>query len=371
MRRPPKYTRGFIDRHGKARWYFRREGRGQVPLPGLPWSPEFMAAYEDAMNGETLPRAEIGADRTKPGTFDALIVRFYSSGTFRDWSTETQRTRRNVIERFRAATAPGAKVNNGRCRVAHLMPKHIEAMMAEKAATPFAARNFRKTLRALMRFAITEQMRKDDPTDGVKMPKAKTDGYKSWGEDHIAAFEARHSVGSRARLALALLLYTAQRRGDVLRMGWQHVHGDLLDVRQNKTGATLKIPMHPELRSILDATPRTNFTFLMTAAGKPFSAAGFGNLFHEWCIEAGLPEGYSAHGLRKAACRRLAEAGCTEKQIGAISGHVSPVELAKYTKAANQVLLARDAMALTYPANKRGSQIGKPDNRFAKTEEKP
>src|SRR6478735_6791342 len=98
MRRPPKYTRGFIDRHGKPRWYFRREGRKQLALPGLPWSPEFMAAYEDAMNGATNLPAEIGAPRTAPGTFDALIVRFYNSTMFQKtggWSAETQRTRRN------------------------------------------------------------------------------------------------------------------------------------------------------------------------------------------------------------------------------------------------------------------------------------
>lgn len=368
MRRPPKYTHGFIDRHGKARWYFRREGQKGMALAGLPWSPEFMAAYEDAMNGETNQKPEIGAGRTKPGTFDALIVRFYSSTIFKSWSAETQRTRRNTLERFRADTMPGASLNNGRCRVAHLLPKHVDAMMAKKSATPFAARNFRKTLRTLMRFAITEQMRKDDPTDGVKMPKAKTDGYRSWEEDHIAAFEARHAIGTRARLAFALLLYTAQRRGDVLRMGWQHVRGDLLQVRQNKTAATLQIPLHPELRAILDATPRSNFTFLMTEFGKPFSAAGFGNLFRDWCEQAALPRGYSAHGLRKAACRRLAEAGCTEKQIGAISGHASPNELAKYTKAANQVLLARAAMDRTYPITEAGTEIGKPGDRVANSE---
>jgi hypothetical protein len=49
MRRPPKYCNGFIDRHGKVRWYFRRAGFKKVPLPGLPWSPEFMAAYEHAI----------------------------------------------------------------------------------------------------------------------------------------------------------------------------------------------------------------------------------------------------------------------------------------------------------------------------------
>lgn len=368
MRRPPKYTRGFIDRHGKARWYFRREGHKGVALPGLPWSPGFMAAYEDATGGAAVPRPDIGASRTKPGTFDALIVRFYGSTMFSGWSPETQRTRRNIIERFRADTMPGAKLNNGRCRVAHLLPKHVDAMIAAKMATPFAAKNFRKTLRALMHFAVSEGLRKDDPTLATTAPRAKTEGFKSWSEEQIAAFEAHHLIGTRARLAFALLLYTAQRRGDVVRMGRQHVHGDLIDVKQNKTGEVLQIPMHANLRAIIDATPRENMTFLMTEFGKPFAAAGFGNLFRDWCNAAGLPKGYSAHGLRKAALRRLAEAGCSASQIMSISGHRSLAEAEKYVRAANQVKLARSAMEKTYAESGTRTEIGKPNGRVANSE---
>src|SRR5262245_34894791 len=366
MHKPPKYTRGFIDRHGKPRWYFRHERRKSIALPGLPWSPEFMQAYEDAMSGATNPPAEIVAGRTVPGTFDALIVRFYSSTVFTGWSAETQQTRRNILERFRADVMPGAKLNNGRCRVAHLLPKHLDAMIAAKMATPFAAKNFRKTMRALMKLAVSEGMRNDDPTLATTAPKTTTKGFKSWNEEQIAAFEARHAIGSRARLAFALLLYTAQRRGDVVRMGRQHVRGDLIDVKQHKTGAVLQIPIHAELRAVIDATPRDNLTFLMTVFGKPFKSAGFGNLFREWCNQAGVPRGYSAHGLRKAACRRLAEAGCSASQIMAISGHRSLAEAEKYVRAVNQVTLARAAMKQTYAQSETRTEIGKPESRFAK-----
>lgn len=218
-------------------------------------------------------------------------------------------------------------------------------MIAAKAATPAAARNFKKTLQALMRFAVAQGMREDNPVTGVSAPKIKSDGFQTWNEEHIAAFEARHSIGSRARLAFALLLYTAQRRGDVIRMGRQHVRAGLLSVRQNKTGTALQIPLHSELQSILDATPAEHLTFLVTSFGKPFTAPGFGNLFRDWCNEAELPRGLSAHGLRKAACRRLAEAGCSANQIMSISGHRSMGEAEKYVRAADQVRLARSAMA--------------------------
>src|SRR5262249_46397618 len=101
-----------------------------------------------------------------------------------------------------------------------------------------------------------------DPTAGVRSPKFRSSGFYAWTEEDIAAFEARHSIGSRARLALALLLYTAQRRADVIQMGRQHVRDGLIHVRQSKTGATLAIPVHPDLRAVLDATPADHLTFL-------------------------------------------------------------------------------------------------------------
>jgi hypothetical protein len=64
----PRFTHGFIDRHGRPRYYLRRPGFKQVPLPGLPWSPEFMAMHEQIMASQ--PPAEIGARRTDAGAGD-------------------------------------------------------------------------------------------------------------------------------------------------------------------------------------------------------------------------------------------------------------------------------------------------------------
>ena len=52
MRHLPKYVHGFVDRHGRPRFYFRRAGFKKVPLPGLPWSPEFMAAYQEVLGAD-------------------------------------------------------------------------------------------------------------------------------------------------------------------------------------------------------------------------------------------------------------------------------------------------------------------------------
>jgi integrase len=327
-------VQAFIDRHGKPRYYLRRPGHKPVPLPGLPWSPSFMAAYQAAM--EDAPRVEIGAARTKPGTVAAAVVSYFDSWAFRNLADETRRTRKNILERFRE--------QYGDKRIALLQPDHVKAILAAKAGTPQAANNFLKTVRALLQHCITAGLRTDDPTHGIRGAKIKTDGYRTWTEADIEAFEARHPVGSRARLALALLLYTAQRRSDVVRMGRQHVRHGALSVRQQKTGRALEIPVHPALQAVLDATPSHHLTFLTTRGGKPFSPAGFTNWFRDMCNEGGLPRGTSAHGLRKAACRRLAEAGCSANLIAAVSGHRSLREVQRYTEAADQARMARSAM---------------------------
>jgi integrase len=210
--------------------------------------------------------------------------------------------------------------------------------------SPSAARNWLKTIRGLLQFTVASGLREHDPSIGIKLPRQKSDGIHTWSESEIKQFETAHPMGTKPRLALGLLLFTAQRRGDVVRMGRQHIRNGALQVRQDKTGAVLEIPIHSELGVILDATPSAHLTLLTTKFGKPFTAAGFGNWFREQCYKAGLPRNCSAHGLRKAACRRLAEAGCTVKQIAAISGHRSLSEVQRYTAAADQALLARDAM---------------------------
>jgi integrase len=334
MRRSPKYVHGYIDRHGKPRFYFRRAGCKKVPLPGLPWSPEFMAAYEAANEGA--PHVTLGTSRSKSGTVAAAVASYFESWAFQKLAPETRRTRKNILERFRD--------QHGDKRIAMLRSDHVKDMMAAKARTPQSANKFLKTLRALMLHCIQTRLIDVDPTQGVKSIKFSTDGYRTWSEADIEAFEARHPVGSRARLAIALLLYTGQRRSDIVTLGRQHIRRGAIHLRQSKTRRALEIPIHLVLQRVLDATPSDHMTFLTTQDGKPFSPAGFTNWFRDRCNEAGLPRGTSAHGLRKAVCRRLAEAGCSANQIASISGHRSLREVQRYTEAVDQARMARAAM---------------------------
>jgi integrase len=292
-----------------------------------------MDAYQAALEGVSKESSQ----RVKAGTFDSLIIAYYGSSDYRTLSAATQRTYRNIIESFRK--------KYGDKRVSALEPHHIRAMVDKKADTPAAANNLLRMLRMLMRFAVERNMRRDDPTANVRKVRSASTGFHSWSEDEIALFEAHHKVGTRARLAMALLLYTAQRRSDVVVMGRQHVRDGTISVCQHKTKSRLQIPIHPNLQRVLDATQSNNMTFIVSAHGKPFTPESFTNWFRDCVREAGLPEGCSPHGLRKAAARRLAEARCSPHEIMSITGHRTLKEVVRYTAAADQGRLAIDAMA--------------------------
>lgn len=334
-----RHVHRFKDRHGRIRHYLRLPNRPAVALPGAPGSAEFMAAYNAAVAeaASAAPRPA-GAARVVPGSIDDLVVRWYESPGFTGLRPQTQATYRRTLERLRAA--------HGHRLVAEMQPAHVRTIRNRMAKTPAAANNLLGLLRVLMQFAIEEGMREDDPTRDVRRLRYEKTGWHTWTEEEIATFRAHWAVGTKPRLALELLLHTGQRRGDVVRMGRQHLRngGTAIAVKQGKTGTMLELPLHPELRAVIEALPADQLTFLLTEAGVPFTAGGFYNRFSEWAEAAGLPKGCSPHGLRKAAARRLAEAGCTPHEIAAITGHRTLSEVQRYTQAADQKRLAQGAI---------------------------
>jgi integrase len=322
-----KYVQSYRGYH-----YFRRRGSPYVQLPGIPGSVEFMTAYQSAL--ATAPVAIGASMRSKPGSVSAAIAEYYGSQSFRALSGGTPAHRRSILERFRE--------QYGDRRLAALPSEFIIALL--DTLPPFVARNWLKALRHFMRWCQSRKLVRMDPTLGVRVKAPKSDGLHTWSADEISQFEAHHPIGSRARLALALGLYTAQRRGDVVRMGPQHLRNGELSVRQAKTSAALVIPVLPELAAIIAATPTGHLTFLVTTTGKSYNPNDFSEQFRRWCDAAGLSPECSFHGLRKAALTRLADAGKTVHQIAAVSGHKSLKEVERYTKAADQKRLAREAL---------------------------
>jgi len=222
------HVNAIAGRDGVVRYYFRKRGHANVRLPGPVGSAEFMQAYSAACASDASPM-QIGASRTKAGSVAAAIVGYFSSGDFAGLAGTTQRARRQILEAFRA--------EHGEKGIASLQRAHVERILATKAATPGAAVNFLMALRMLMRFAVKVGLRANDPTTAIRRARSRSTGIYAWSDDDIAAFESTYPIGSRERLALALLLYTGQRRGDVIRMGRQHVRAGVVHIKQEKTGA--------------------------------------------------------------------------------------------------------------------------------------
>lgn len=327
------YLQVFKDRHGHVRYYYRRKDYPRVTLPD-PSSAAFWSAYDAA--GRQAPATEgAAANRTEPGSIYALIVAYYQTAEWRALRESTKTGYRNMLDRFR--------VKHGHKSVAKVTTKYLDELFEEMALkTPGAARNLRKRLRRVFRLAVKMEWRKTNPVTETDAPKHTTKGFTPWTEDDIAAFEKHWPSGSRERLALALLLYSGQRRSDVVTMGRQHVRDGRIHVVQLKTSARLAIRIHPTLRKEIDVAP-AGMTFILTQAGKPFSAAGFTAWFRKRAEKAGVKE-RTPHGLRKAAGRRLAEAGCTGKQIMAVLGHTTLAEAENYTRDADQATLADTAV---------------------------
>jgi len=332
-----RHVHRFKDRHGKVRHYLRLPGRRAVALPGEPGSAAFLAAYQAAM---VAPAPAISNKAPTPGTFDALCASYYRSPQFLGLKATTGHAYRLVLEEVRA--------KHGDKPIALLSPGVTRGLMAEKASAPGAANNRLRVLRSMARHAVAAELLPADFTAGVRKARlVDKGGFHTWTEDEIAQFEARWPSGSKPRLALALLLYTGQRRGDVITMGRQSIQAGRIEVRQQKTGARLLLPIHPTLAAELAHVPAEQLLFLMSR-DRSYSANGFYQQFKAWAEAAGLPH-WSPHGGRKACARRLAEAGATTREIMAMTGHASLAEAERYTRAVDQARLAESAMGRIVP----------------------
>jgi integrase len=332
-RKQPRHTT-FTYAKGK-RYYYFRVGKGpRIPLPGVPGSDEFEAAYAAALSGKVEAKAA-AKPAYAPRTIAALIADYIDTPTFRG---RKPNTRKGYLSRFEAI-----RVTHGHRTVAGMTSDGIEkAILRPYGDRPGAYLDTLKKLRILTKHAIKLKWLTSDPTLGIERPK--NGEIRAWTEDEIETFEKRWPIGTKQRLAFALMLYTGQRRSDVHRMTWADIDDGRIQVVQQKTGAKLEIRIHHELAKVLAKTDRDHVTILNTAYGRPFSVDGFSGFMRDAIKGADLPLAAQPHGLRKAAGRRLAEAGATAHQIMAVLGHKSLAEAERYTRQADQRHLADEGI---------------------------
>ena len=351
----PKYVSKFESQHGVERYRFRRVGYPGGYFQSDLGTEEFRAEYHAFMHpNEPMPLAT--PSRATPGTIDALLDRYMSVPERLGPSTVTQDKIRAVLEDFRNGEKP-----RGHRRVDTITFEAIDRIIAKKQIKTgtgnktkgglHAARKLRKDLVRLFDFAVKSEMITINPVqlaEKVRAPAGeKSHGFHTWTEDEIEQYRGYHKLGTHARLAMELALWTDQRRSDVVSMGKAQIHKGRLPVTQEKTGEVLWLPVAPQLLEAIvamhsqDTSP---FCFLVTERGRPFkSAASFGAWFKKQCVDAGLPH-CTMHGLRKATLRRMAELRMTNKDMKSVSGQRSDKTLAKYIEKADQTRLADAAM---------------------------
>src|SRR5262249_9660501 len=143
---------------------------------------------------------------------------------FRRLDAKSQYTRRGIIEDcLREPRKPRLRDLMRDCPLSVLSPAHVKMLRDRKAAKPAAANNRRKYLSSMFGWAVEHGLLRFNPAREVRMVRYATAGFHAWTVDEVRQFEEKYPVGTKARLALALLLYLGVRRGDVVTLGRQHV----------------------------------------------------------------------------------------------------------------------------------------------------
>jgi integrase len=342
-----------VDRHGNVRIYFRRKGERKIRLKEVPGTAAFDAEYKRAFSGEALPVSPSRHGAAMPGTMSWLCQQYYASAKFQSLAPSTRKVRRAILDEICQRA--------GDFRFATMEARHEAKLRDEKADFPEAANNRVKALRQLFGWATSPEYRyatRNPARDVGKLRSKNPDGIRAWCEIDAARYEARHPVGTKARLAFDLLLYTGVRRSDVVRLGPQMERDGKLVFSETKGNTRVvkshELPILPPLRQSIGATQIGNLVYLVTAWGRPHSAKAFGNWFKKRCREAGL-DGLSAHGLRKLGAQRCAEAGASEHQLMALFGWTNPQQAALYTRKASRTRLEAAAAPLLAAQNQNKS----------------
>lgn len=310
-----------------------------VRLPGTPQDPEFWAKLQD-FTGIAQPTNS--AETPTPRTYDALIDEYRASAEFQNLSGASKRDYQRYLGRISA--------HWGDIPVRLTRARNVMWLRDQYKDTPTASNYLIAVLSRLITWGIPLDYRVDNPCD--KVPDLKTDGeHMPWPWDSIefAEQQAPFHIWS----VLAVCLYTGQRISDVLNMKWSDLrvapgsNQSVIGVVQDKTKKKLWLPIHQNLYPLLERIPKCSINILTNSRGKPWTYDGFSTSFYKLKKSDTFAEfrerSLVVHGLRKSAAVTLAESGCTDEEIQAITGQ-SKGMVAHYTRQVNQLHLARNAI---------------------------
>jgi enterobacteria phage integrase len=343
-----RYVHSFVDKTGRPRYYFRYRGK-RSPLPGLPGSAEFSAAYDEAQREAV---ADSRSERRNnivfaDGTLGSVIDQYLAGKDFASKAPATIRAYRGVLDQLKEAY--------GGRRITDLRERHIRAIRKRFKSTSRAdlAVMLLGTLWTYAKEELAMELGINPAADIARLHRRGW-SHEPWPQWVIEKFESEARPKPIAQLALALLLYTGQRGSDVVRIKWADYDGIGIAVRQLKTGAHLWIRCHKKLKAILDSTPRQSEFILTSRYGSGYTAGGLRDLITAATAQIGAV-GCTAHDLRCNAAIALAEAGCNDHEIMAVTGHRTFREAQRYTAKANQKKLST---RLLLNGNERVANLG-------------
>jgi len=350
----PAYIHDYKDRHGKRRVYFRKGDFTKDLIRFLPYqSQAWNTAYAEALT----EAAGAVTQRHSAGTLGRLIGLYYKYSEYPTFAEDTKRTYKLQFEKIRAA--------HGDRLVKDIERIHIRAIVNSLSDRPQEANLFIRYVKQLLYFAIEMGWRKDNPAARFKKLKVEGDGWSPWTLAMISQYRDYWAIGTRQRIALELFTWTAQRVKDVAVMHRNSIDDNVIEVVQHKTGARIWIPLHPDLQAAVEAFDHKGLYLLESALSKPYSPKSLGMRFSGWAQEAGVPKGYSAHGLRKTMGDQLAENDATAKEIMAFLGHKTMAEADRYTRGADQKRLARQALEKLRKGTEQKRNLANPKDKLA------
>ena len=336
----PKDVHAVISK-GKPYYYFApRRGTAaageRIRLPDDPQSPSFWAEYA-RLSG--LP-VELPTPRS--GTFDVLLKDYRASPEFAQKADRTKILNERHMRLIAQAWGP--------LQVRGLKPKHVLQLRNSLADRPRMADQVVSLLSAIIGWGVPRDYADANPCREIRK-LSKSDGYAPWSWADIE--HARQHLPPHLWYPVALALYTGQRQSDVLAMTWNRIVSGGIELTQIKTGKRLWLPLHRDLRGILDEIPKRGPQILTNSRGQPWGS-GFQA---SWTKAMDRPDFASFrqrrlvfHGLRKSAVCFLLEAGASVPETAAITGQ-SMQMVAHYSLMVNQRKLAASAILKWESAN--------------------
>ena len=333
-RKLPQYVVKETTRHEKIVFYFRKGKGERIRLKGVPGTKEFKASYDAALMGQPL---ELETDRVKVKSLRWLVERYMDSAKWAGLSVATRKQQSLFFQK--------AVETSGNANFRHITARDIRAALEDRKRTPALANNFLKAMNGMFTWAVANlEDFPVNPCAGVQRLKNKTNGFPVWSMAEVDRFCDKWPVGTRARLALELLINSGMRRSDVCVAGKQHLTGNIFSMRTQKTNTIITVEFSETLLETISKTPTGDLHFITNENGKPFTVESFGNWFRDRCRDAKVYK--SAHGLRKLSATIAADSGATSHELMSQYGWSNTQQADVYTKLADRARLGVKASRL-------------------------